>query len=72
MLPYSNHIRTDNAAKTLKYHSFTLDFSRQNGVSYKLSNAITAPQRVSHTQCFREQNHRQNDQSGPRHFPMYR
>ena len=65
ILPYSNHIRTENAAKTF----LTLDFSKQNGVGCVLSNAITSSQRHNRTQRFRERKHLRNDQSGPQRFP---
>ena len=68
-LPYSNPIHTENAAKTLNVHFLTLDFSKQNGVSYVLSNVITSSQRHNRIQRFREQKHRRNDQSGPQRFP---
>ena len=37
--------RAENVAKTLNIPFLTLDFSKQNGVSVKLSNVITSPQR---------------------------
>ena len=41
ILPYSNQIRTENAAETLNCPFFTLDFSKQNGVGCLLSNVKT-------------------------------
>ena len=69
ILPYSNLIRTENAAKTVNCSFSTLDFSKQNGVGCLLSNVITSPQRHNRTQRFRKQKHRRNDQSGPQRFP---
>ena len=71
-LPYSNQIRTENAVKTLKYCFSYNEFNiKQNGVDCKLSKVRTSSQRHSGTQRFREQKHRQNDQSGPQRFMHY-
>ena len=48
----------------------TLDFSKQNGVSVKLSNILTSLQCHRQAQHFREQKHHRNHQSKPQHFPV--
>ena len=44
-LPGFSINRTENVASTLNIPFLTLDFSKQNGVSVKLSNVITSRQR---------------------------
>ena len=68
VLAYFTLFHPKSTLKTLlKYlivHFLTLDFS-----GCVLSNVITSSQRHNRTQRFREQNHRQKDQSGPQRFP---
>ena len=47
-LPDFSINRAENVALTLNIPFLTLDFSKQNGVSVKLSNVITLPQRHKH------------------------
>ena len=61
-----------NTVKTLKYpfSYYTLDFSKQNGIGWKLSNVTTSLHYHSCMQWFWEQKHRWNNQSGPQQlFP---
>ena len=61
---------TENTARTLKYHFQTLFFSKQNGVSVKLSNVITSSQRQIPRATFSRTTCRRSDQSGQQRFPV--
>ena len=45
ILPDYNKRSTENTVKNLQYHFLAMGFSKQNGVSVKLSNIITSSQR---------------------------
>ena len=70
ILPAFNLNHTAKVASTLKYNLSYTGFLKQNGVSVKLSNDIMSPQRHRRAQRFREQKHRQNDQSRLQRFSV--
>ena len=64
-----NTLHTD---QTVYIDLLCYDAVIQNGISVKLPNVITSPQRHRRVQLFRKQKHRRNDQSRPQRFPVLR